>query len=218
MSKLPEPDVLARNSDTWTLEYSQAEPKERKKHERWGHPEIRQALNTETRGRCAYCEGFVADISHPHVEHIVPKSLHPELAHCWTNLTLACQKCNTNKGDYYVPVDGILNPYVERVVTHLKFHGGFVTSKLGKTSGEITVARLKLNRIDLVASRISRLENVRQLLERWFAAEGALKETLAAALVLDADEGEFSASVWSFLHGMGFSPPHAGGEAVTVKT
>lgn len=196
--------MLTRHSDSWTREYWHAESNERKKYERWGHAEIRQSLNSETLGKCAYCEGFVADVSYPHVEHIVPKSLHPELAHRWSNLTLACQVCNTNKGDFYTAIDGVLNPYDEQVLSHLEFLGGLITSKLGQAKGEVTVARLKLNRIDLVKSRILRLESVRQLLERWFVEEGPLKDTLAAAIVLDADEGEFSASVWSFLLAMGF--------------
>ncbi|MHA7178408.1 HNH endonuclease [Arthrobacter sp. Sr24] len=204
LRKWPEPAILVNNSEDWTEAYVRAESSERKKYEHWSADEIKQTLDSETAKKCAYCEGFIGDVSYPHVEHIIPKSLHPELAHSWSNLTLACQKCNMKKSDYFSQENNILNPYKENISEHLTFYGGFIVSKLGKIRGEISVNRLNLNRMELVTSRIARFQSVKQLLERWFQATGEHKEVLAEALVLDANEGEFSASVWAFLGEMGF--------------
>jgi uncharacterized protein (TIGR02646 family) len=208
LQKLPEPAVLASNSGRWTEAYVSAEEKKRKNHEKWGTPEIKQTLDTETNGKCAYCEAFIGDVSYPHVEHIIPKSLHPELAHSWANLTLACQTCNTNKGNFYGLENSVLNPYQDAVSAYLDFHGPFVTSRLGQARGEITVMKLQLNRAQLFTSRTSRLAAVKQLLERWHSADGVQKELLAEALAFDADEGEFSVYVWNFLEKMGFPRMH----------
>ena len=44
---------------------------------------------------CCYCER-PADL---HVEHVVPKSRHPELQEDWANFLLACVNCNATKGN-----------------------------------------------------------------------------------------------------------------------
>ena len=207
LNKLAEPQILLLNRKNWTEEYTTAPDTDRKKFERWGAIEIRETLNIETLGKCAYCEGQVADISFPHVEHIIPKKIRPDLAHVWANLTLACQRCNNNKRDYYNPDLSIIDPYTDDIQEYLRFHGGFVTPNLGKIRGDITVSKLKLNRMELVSSRLSRVEGVRQMLERWFSAKGEIKEFLAEAISLDADEGEFSSTVWEFLNYMGFECP-----------
>lgn len=216
LTKADEPEILVKNYEAWTETYTQAEKDERKKLGKWGHVGIKDSLQIETGGKCAYCEGFMSDVSYPHVEHIIPKTLRPDLAHVWTNLTLACQTCNINKGDYYKQEYSILNPYIDDPQEYLLFHGGLVAAKLGQFRGEVTVSKLELNRMELVQSRSNRLQSIRQLLERWFEAESEKKEFLAAAIVLDADEGEFSVSVWDFLNHMGFNRP-TDGEVCATK-
>ena len=45
--------------------------------------------------------------------HKLPKSKFPELVCDWENLTIACPKCNTNKGDYDLPLEcPLLGPAV----------------------------------------------------------------------------------------------------------
>lgn len=200
LSKGVKPNVLILNEVTWTAEYVAAvRIGEGRKHERWRHQEIKFALNEETSGKCAYCEGLMGDISYPHVEHLVPKALRPELAHMWENLTWACPQCNVRKGDFYDPSIGILDPYRDEPDEYLLYYGDFVDWQLGNPRAEVTVRLLDLNRMDLVESRRRRLAAIKELLSRWHAASGAMREVLADAIRLDARDGEFTASVLAYL-------------------
>lgn len=205
LSKGPEPLILVKNGEKWTKSYVEAESAEdRRQHEKWRHAEIRQCLSGETGGKCAYCEANVADASYPHVEHLTPKSIRRDLAHDWLNLTFACQRCNTSKGDYFDEELALLNPYLDDVDALIQLMGGFAHPALGEPRAELTVNRLDLNRIDLCNSRIRRLTSIHQILERWHAASGQHKEVLAAAIEKDSSEGEFTATVLNFLENVGF--------------
>ncbi|MGW4328654.1 HNH endonuclease [Nocardia sp. NPDC004573] len=200
LTKRDKPEVLADNEEQWTTEYVAARHSGvEKKHEKWRHPEIRDALSEETDRKCAYCESFVADVAYPHVEHIIPKAIHPELAHRWANLTWACPVCNSNKGDFYHATNGILNPYEDDIDEHLRFHGDFASSRLGAQRGDVTVTQLKLNRIDLVHARVRRLMHIKEMLERWHIADDPMRGVLESAIRLDAAEGEFTATVEAYL-------------------
>lgn len=200
LAKSTKPPVLVDNEDPWTSDYVAAVASgDARSVERWRHPEIRSALKGETKGKCAYCEAFLADVSYPHVEHLVPKSLRPDLAHRWDNLTSACGPCNVAKGSFYDPVQGLLNPYEDALEKHLEFFGNFVDWTLGSVRGEITLSKLRLNRLELAESRLSRLRAIRNMLERWYEATGIRKEILAEGIRLDLAEGEFTAAVRVFL-------------------
>lgn len=172
--------------------------------ERWRHPEIRLALRMETGAKCAYCEAFVDDVAYPHVEHIIPKKLRPELVVRWANLTSACGRCNLAKRDFYHDTDGLLNPYVDPIDAHLNFLGTLITSNLGDVRGAVTVRKLQLNRLDLVYSRLRRLEAVGAALDTWHEASEPLKSVIADGIRRDAEEGEFSRSVTAYLRSFGF--------------
>ena len=101
LTKGPKPQVLVLNEVAWTAAYiAGVETGQGNKYEKWRHREIKVALDEETSGKCAYCEGLMGDISYPHVEHRVPKALKPELAHVWENLTWACPQCTVRKGEF----------------------------------------------------------------------------------------------------------------------
>lgn len=136
LTKGPKPGILVRYGDVWTRNYLQAVLEDNEKaHEKWRHDEIKHALSEETRGFCAYCEVQVVDVTYPHVEHLVPKSARPDLAHEWTNLTWACPRCNVGKAAIYDPANGVLNPYADSISDHLEFHGDFVDCPLGDKRG-----------------------------------------------------------------------------------
>jgi uncharacterized protein (TIGR02646 family) len=200
LSKLPEPQILKSNGASWTAAYvSASSEEERRKRERWRHPQIKEALKLETGSKCAYCEGVVDDVSFPHVEHIRPKGKYPELAHDWCNLTTACERCNVAKSDYSEPGLELINPYVDDVLSHLRALGPMVDWSKGDQRAELTVSRLKLNRAELVAARTGRMLSIRSMIERWHGSEGPHREALQSAICLDATEGEFSQSVIWFL-------------------
>jgi hypothetical protein len=164
-------------------------------------------LERETGTKCAYCEAFVGDVAYAHVEHILPKSRRPELAHSWQNLTCACPRCNGNKADYYQPTLPIVNPYVDNVPAHLVIVGSLVTWRPGDERGEQTVKTLKLGRLELTQRRTDRLLAVREAHERWHAATSPRKEVLEAGIREDALAGEFPSAVVSFLEVLGFPWP-----------
>jgi uncharacterized protein (TIGR02646 family) len=205
LSKVERPEVLRLQGVDWTLVYVNASTgDERRKHEKWRHREIKEALRVETSSKCAYCEGLVDDVSYPHVEHIRPKSKFPELAHDWANLTTACERCNVAKGDYFEPGLELINPYADDVATHLQALGPIVDWSKGDVRAELTVRRLALNRFELVMARTRRLDSVRSLIERWHGSSEPLRTALASAIRLDATEGEFSQSVIYLLKQHGF--------------
>ncbi|RIJ58246.1 HNH endonuclease [Clavibacter phaseoli] len=204
LTKLSQPRVLAQNGPEWTRQYVEAPADTRRHYERWRHADIKARLRDETDSKCAYCEGFVEDVAYPHVEHIIPKSHSPELAHEWQNLTSACERCNTRKGNYYEPAMQLLNPYNDDVSVHLRPQGPLMDWTRGDTRAELTVHKLGLNRIDLVASRAKRLQQVRELIERWHLSDAPLKSVLADVIKEDANSGEFSETVGALLitHGL----------------
>jgi HNH endonuclease len=204
--KTAKPKVLGDNEEGWTKDYLAAVANgNASDFEKWRHREIKEALREEVKAKCAYCEGFVDDVSYPHVEHIIPKSISPELAHRWNNLTSACARCNLAKLAYYGEgEDRLLNPYTDDLAEHLHFLGSLIQWGLGSGQGEITVRRLKLNRLDLANARAKRLEAIRDLLERWHIAQGSRRVILEDSLRLDAEEGEFSGVVIAYLRAFGF--------------
>jgi hypothetical protein len=97
------------------------------------------------------------------------------------------------------PEYGILDPYDDDAASRLTAFGAFIDWVRGDQQAEITVTKLRLNRLDLVSSRIDRLNHVRSLIERWHDSEGALKATLEQVISVEAREGEFSASACALL-------------------
>jgi len=74
---------------------------------------------------CSYCERRIP--SGLAVEHVVPKSLHPELENEWTNFLLSCANCNSTKGNKAVEIDDFLWPYHDNTFLAFAYaKGGFV--------------------------------------------------------------------------------------------
>lgn len=199
LEKLPKPKVLERNEEAAYVASNRA-----REHEKWRHKNIKATLFAETDGKCAYCESAVQDVAYPHVEHIIPKSARPDLAHHWPNLTSACPRCNVGKDATYDPTENVLNPYVDDLEMHLEFHGDLVDCPLGDRRGALTIVACDLNRYDLVRSRVIRIRAVRELVERWHSEVGAMRSALAIAIRLDARQGEFTAHVTAYLRRIGF--------------
>lgn len=107
--------------------------------------------------RCVYClcrerwypngdEGFS-------VEHILPKSSHPELENVYENLVYACTRCNIARGMKPIP-DPCLAPFELAVQMD-----GSVISACGAT-GEKTIDVCNLNEPTLVAFRKHVIESI----------------------------------------------------------
>jgi hypothetical protein len=139
------------------------------------------------------------------VEHILPKSRFPHLVVNWENLTIACQICNTEKGDYYNNEVPLLNPYVDDPADHLVFLGPIIRAKVDNLRGRRTVDRLKLQRVPLFLERAKRIDLINRLIHLWEVSEGEDKDT-AATVVNDAltDDCEFAQTLREYARGAGF--------------
>ncbi len=121
--RLSEPAVLVREGDRWTEELCAArrqhyqalsepevgrKPKyPRAKTSRYAHREVKSGLEEMFGAKCAYCESRVKAVSYQHVEHFRPQSVYPLLAYEWTNLLLACERCNSAyKRQQFPLIDG----------------------------------------------------------------------------------------------------------------
>src|SRR3989338_5753314 len=169
LTKQSEPPVLAQNKSAWTQQYlsyissGQQPPGSLRDH--YKDPPVKQAIVTETAGKCAYCESKIRAVYPGDVEHILPKSKCPELIFDWDNLTLACGNCNGAKGDYYNTVFPLINPYVDDMPENLFGSGPCVWHHSKK--GEVTVGTVKLNRTGLVERRQEAIESINHLIDRW---------------------------------------------------
>jgi len=192
--KLLEPEVLQQNKVAWTAEFA-ADSSSR----RYAHEEIRATLRDETSRKCAYCESHVEHVSYVHVEHILPKSIFPALVVEWENLTLACQKCNVEKGDDFDAVCLLLNPYADDPDDHLYWLGPMLMS-LSPDRGRRTISKIDLNRAELLFKRAERIEHAKGILHLMDGASDAVRAALTSDLArLVAPGAEFSAAVRSFL-------------------
>ncbi len=168
LSKDIAPAVLQQNFVAWTKvlrdrKAAGEQPTDTEKT-RYRHADIKAALVTETAGKCAYCESKLRHVTYGDVEHIVPKITDFERTFDWSNLTLACDVCNTNKGIHFGNHQDLVDPYAGEPALHLNFVGAAVFGKPGSHPGMATESTLKLNRIDLVERRMDRLSSlVRQL-------------------------------------------------------
>jgi len=71
---------------------------------------------------CSYCERKLpASLA---VEHVQPKSLHPELRLKWENFLLACVNCNSNKLAKDIRLEDYLWPDTENTFLAFVYHEG----------------------------------------------------------------------------------------------
>jgi uncharacterized protein (TIGR02646 family) len=94
--------------------------------------DARDDLEARLGAYCSYCE---LPLQHsPHVEHVQPKSCHPELATRWENLLLACGHCNSCKGSEDVALGDYLWPDRDNTAWAFGYDsGGNVNVRAGLT-------------------------------------------------------------------------------------
>ncbi len=126
-------------------------------------PDVKRQIIMETFGKCAYCESKITHVDYGDVEHIIPKSVKPELTLEYQNLTLACRICNVNKGNYHDTNCPLINPYTDDPATEFIALGFLIWNRPGHDRAETTEQELDLNRIPLIERRKEKLDKVRQL-------------------------------------------------------
>ena len=197
-----EPQILVANREAWTAEYVNwsRDPAEREPR-RYAHLDIRSALEAETHSKCAYCEGRIGHVAYTHIEHKLPKGKHPTLVCDWGNLTIACPKCNTNKGQYDEPNCPLLDPHVDDVEEEVAFGGPMALAR-GSARASATITHLKLNRGELLLARSEVLKKLDLILD--LVKRAANEPAARLALWLDIDDmtaaaGEFASACRQFL-------------------
>jgi hypothetical protein len=174
LKKLPKPKILVDNAAEWTKLYcdciSSGKIPDENLANKYKHPTIKKALETETHGKCAYCESKIKHTSHGDVEHIFPKNKNarPDLYVDWDNLTLSCEQCNrSGKRTYYNIELPLINPYSDDPDMHFQAVGPLVYNVLGDDRAFVTEQTIKLNRPPLITQRIERIDKINVLLSKW---------------------------------------------------
>jgi uncharacterized protein (TIGR02646 family) len=204
LSKLPAPEYLNLNAARLTAIYREkalaglpSAP--------WQDDDIRDRLFDETEGRCAYCDSSIRAVAYDHIEHILPKSKHPDEVLEWANLTIACPRCNINKGDYCSHEVPIINPYSDDPEAHLIFLGPLVLAQPGDDRASTTVHRLKLSRAELAEARVRRLQYFESMIDRWTpATTPEIKDVLEEFIRDELTSGEYRSTVKAYLRLVGF--------------
>lgn len=213
LTKIEKPQVLVENAELWTEEYigyinGGMEIPHNVKY-RYKHDDIKNSLEKETFGKCAYCESKLKHITFGDIEHILPKKpeARPDLYVEWNNLTLSCEVCNrTNKKDYYDSNLPLINPYEDDPEEEFLFLGPMLAAKNGNLRAFMTNSVLELNRVALLTMRYERLASVEKLLICWENnTDSVMKEVLANELRKEyMPDKEYSAFVKHFLMSKGF--------------
>ena len=202
LNHVTKPQVLLENEQVWTDEYLEwSQDRVGPEPQRYRHQQIRSALEAGTHSKCAYCEGLIKGVAYTHIEHKLPKKNHPKMVCVWENLTIACPRCNTNKGDYDEANCPLLDPYVDDVENWVAFYGSLALSRGGPRSRS-TITRLDLNRMDLVYKRgqaITQLDLLLELVERAMSQLDARVQLWLDIDAMIADAAEFASACRQFL-------------------
>jgi uncharacterized protein (TIGR02646 family) len=163
VKRLSKPETLRRKGAEWTREIV-SKAKTARQHKkavpskayRYNKKDIRDALTQMYGGLCCYCESRVTHVAFAHIEHRMPKSRFPRKTYDWTNLNLACPKCNNAKGEKWTSSAPILDSVSDIPITdHLTYKVGKSGVRRWPASqrGETTVDHANLDRDDLVKQR-----------------------------------------------------------------
>lgn len=213
LTKLGKPQILIDNADIWTKEYCDClragKSPSKEISTRYNEDSIKERLERETNGKCAYCESKIKHISYGDIEHILPKNkeARPDLYVEWSNLTLACEQCNrSGKRTYYNPQLLLINPYVDDPDEHFLNMGPLIMPIKGDDRAYITKQVLKLNRSALVEQRTERIESVEVLLNCWEKEERqSVKAILEEQLHNEySDDKEYTSTIKEYLRQQGF--------------
>jgi uncharacterized protein (TIGR02646 family) len=185
LTKGPAPQILVQQAAAWTVELLDAIATGTKlsdaRKRRYNNAEVKAALLEETHGKCAYCESKLRHITYGDIEHVIPKAVDPSRTYDWSNLTTACDICNTEKRD----LGGLVDPYTDDPEQiHFRFMGPLVTIVPGSEPAKLSLTVQKLNRPELIERRKERVENLgRQLEEIVATRDDATRRALIEALI-----------------------------------
>jgi uncharacterized protein (TIGR02646 family) len=177
LTKIDCPQVLLDNAENWRDELmaviASGEEATRTQKNRYNHRDIKDAVISETSGKCAYCESKIRHVDDGDIEHIDPKAPHPEKSFEWNNLTLACTICNRLKDDYTVTAatpEALINPYIDHPNDHFLFHKEILTPVPESLRAHKTEEQIKLNRNALIEKRREQISEIHDYLTTYAQA------------------------------------------------
>jgi hypothetical protein len=124
---------------------------------------VKELVKRETNEKCLYCESKIGHVYYGDVEHILPKSVFPDLTFDLTNLSYACSICNNKKKDYHDPDLFLINPFIDDPYVEFIALGPLIKGKPGRDRATLTELRLELNRPELFERRKERIERLHNL-------------------------------------------------------
>lgn len=169
LEKGDEPPILAAHSKAWTAtvvgKLANGEELTKAEKGRYNHPEIKSALIAETHGKCAYCESKLRHVTFGDIEHVVPKSSSPANWFNWSNLTLACDVCNTKKSNTQIDHGNFVDPYAVDPEQEFWHAGAIIYPRPGRDAAALTETLLELNRAELLERRTAKINSLMKMLE-----------------------------------------------------
>ena len=150
ITRLPEPEILHRKHDEWQAKFDACRRNDasaRPDSSKYGHKDIRKALEASSYGKCFYCEGRLGGIM-KEIDHFVEVAIAPELAYTWTNLYLSCSNCNDKIDHNKIPVECVLDPCRdtdEEIRAHITFEDECICAQPGSQKGLSTIQKYRLN-------------------------------------------------------------------------
>lgn len=200
LTKEGEPAVLKDNKKDWTdklLQHIANNEKVPKSLESsYNKDDVKEALRRECNGKCMYCESTVNHITFEHIEHIKPKAKtkFPELTFEYSNLGLACPKCNMNKSDTYDTSIPFINPYADQPENHFTAYGAYIWAKSGNDRAKLTELEIELNRPELLEKRGERIKAIKELIDNYNTTpDSPLKNALLKEIKIEiSKEKEYS--------------------------
>lgn len=172
----------------------------------YGHNDVKATLIDLQKKCCCFCESRITHISSGDVEHFRPKqgysqdktdSFHKPgyfwLAYEWSNLLLACERCNRRYKKNFFPLEIIanrcdpnttfdisaeeslfINPSAVDPSLHIEFKGTAITHKTLK--GDTTITELGLDRGDLDEMRRDSYTEIEALMSIYERDKGTPNE------------------------------------------
>lgn len=163
IDRLPKPQILAEKQDAWQEKFNEKRaenPNTRPDSKKYGHPKIREMLNSCSHGKCFYCETIIKD-DMQEIDHFKEVALAPELAYTWENLYLSCHKCNDKIAHDAIPVEKVLDPCKdsdEEIKKNITFDDECICARPGSEKGLSTIKKFHLDSDILDLKRCRRLK------------------------------------------------------------
>lgn len=144
-----QPKSLERNSSRWTRELltkiASGDKVPANLYNHYNKEDIKDALKSMYKDLCCYCESRINIVDFPHIEHLKPKNKFPEFTYVWSNLHLACARCNVSKSNKYNTRASILDPVSDIPISnHLEYELEWISPRTER--GTTTVKHADLNR------------------------------------------------------------------------